>query len=72
MVPYELYGGYPDPVEAYAAQIKRFSKNGRLLAAVSQDPATADPHRVIAPANRFDILTHIFSRFSQKVCDFCI
>lgn len=33
----ELHGGYPEPVEAYAAQIKRFSKVGTLLAAVSQD-----------------------------------
>jgi hypothetical protein len=33
----ELHGGYPEPVEAYAAHIKRFSKNGNLLAAVSQD-----------------------------------
>ena len=33
----ELHGGYPDPVEAYAAQITRFARNGRLLAAVSQD-----------------------------------
>lgn len=33
----ELHGGYPDPVEAYAAQIKRFAGNGNLMAAVSQD-----------------------------------
>lgn len=33
----ELHGGYPEPVETYAAQIKRFSKVGNLLAAVSQD-----------------------------------
>jgi hypothetical protein len=31
------HGGYPDPPEVYAAQIKRWSKNGNLLAAVSQD-----------------------------------
>jgi hypothetical protein len=33
----ELYGGYPHPVEEYAAQIKRWKANGNLLAAVSQD-----------------------------------
>lgn len=33
----ELHGGYPDPVEDYAALIRRFSGNGTLLAAVSQD-----------------------------------
>ena len=32
-----LHGGYPEPVEAYAAQIRRFAGNGRLLAAVAQD-----------------------------------
>lgn len=31
------YGGYPDPVEEYAKHIKRWSKCGNLLAAVSQD-----------------------------------
>lgn len=31
------HGGYPDGVEAYAAEIKRWSKNGNLLAAVAQD-----------------------------------
>jgi hypothetical protein len=31
------YGCYPDPPELYAAQIKRWSTNGNLLAAVSQD-----------------------------------
>jgi len=31
------HGGYPEPVEKYAEQIKRFARNGRLLAAVSQD-----------------------------------
>jgi len=31
------YGGYPHPVEEYAAQIKRWKGNGNLLAAVSQD-----------------------------------
>jgi hypothetical protein len=33
----ELHAGYPEPVEEYAAQIRRFAGNGRLLAAVSQD-----------------------------------
>jgi hypothetical protein len=33
----DLLGGYPEPVAAYAAQIKRFADNGRMLAAVSQD-----------------------------------
>lgn len=33
----ELHGGYPEPVETYAALIRRFAGNGRLLAAVSQD-----------------------------------
>jgi hypothetical protein len=33
----ELHGGYPDPPEVYAAQIKRWSTNGNLLAAVTQD-----------------------------------
>lgn len=33
----ELHGGYPDAPEVYAAQIRRWSRNGRLIAAVSQD-----------------------------------
>lgn len=33
----ELHGGYPEPVEEYAALIRRYASNGRLLAAVSQD-----------------------------------
>lgn len=33
----DLYGGYPHPVEEYAAQIRRWKYNGRLLAAVTQD-----------------------------------
>jgi hypothetical protein len=33
----ELYGCYPQPVASYAALIRRFSTNGKLLAAVSQD-----------------------------------
>lgn len=32
-----IHGGYPEPVEAYAAQIKRWASNGNLLAAVGQD-----------------------------------
>lgn len=31
------HGGYPESVNAYAAQIKRWATNGRLLAAVAQD-----------------------------------
>lgn len=31
------HGGYPEPPEAYAAEIRRWSGNGNLLAAVSQD-----------------------------------
>ena len=31
------HGGYVDDVDVYAAQIKRWSTNGRLLAAVAQD-----------------------------------
>lgn len=31
------HGGYPDPVEEYAEQIKRWSTNGNLLCAVGQD-----------------------------------
>ncbi len=33
----EIHGGYPEPAETYAGIIKKFAKNGRLLAAVSQD-----------------------------------
>src|SRR5271166_509895 len=33
----DLHGGYPEPVSEYAAQIRRFAHNGKLLAAVSQD-----------------------------------
>jgi hypothetical protein len=33
----ELHGGYPHPVEEYAALIRRYACNGRLLAAVGQD-----------------------------------
>lgn len=32
-----LHGGYREPVETYAAHIKRFAGNGNLLAAVAQD-----------------------------------
>jgi hypothetical protein len=31
------HGGYPEPVEVYAAQIRKFAGNGKLLAAVAQD-----------------------------------
>lgn len=31
------HGGYRDPPEVYAAQVRRWAGNGRLLAAVSQD-----------------------------------
>lgn len=37
------YGGYPSPEIEYAAQIKRWSTNGRLLAAVAQD-YMCEPH----------------------------
>lgn len=37
------HGGYPEPPETYAAQIKRWSTNGNLLAAVSQD-YMCEPH----------------------------
>lgn len=37
------HGGYPKPPEVYAAEIKRWSRNGRLLAAVSQD-FMCEPH----------------------------
>jgi hypothetical protein len=33
----KTHGDYPDPPSAYAAQIKRWSKTGNLLAAVAQD-----------------------------------
>lgn len=33
----KTHGGYPEPVEEYARLIRRFAKNGRLLAAVAQD-----------------------------------
>lgn len=32
-----MHGGYPEPPNEYAAQIKRWSKNGNLLTAVAQD-----------------------------------
>jgi hypothetical protein len=32
-----LHHGYPEPVEVYAAEIRRWAGNGRLLAAVAQD-----------------------------------
>ncbi len=31
------YGCYPEPVSAYAAQIRRWKTNGNLIAAVAQD-----------------------------------
>lgn len=31
------HGGYPEPVETYAAEIKRWALNGNLLAAIAQD-----------------------------------
>lgn len=34
------HGGYPHPVSEYADQIKRWKRNGNLLAAVSQDYMT--------------------------------
>lgn len=33
----EIHGGYPYPVEEYAAQIQRWKRCGNLLAAVTQD-----------------------------------
>lgn len=33
----KMHGGYPHPVSEYAEQIKRWSGNGNLLAAVAQD-----------------------------------
>lgn len=32
-----MHGGYRTPVESYAAEIRRWSRNGNLLAAVAQD-----------------------------------
>jgi hypothetical protein len=40
------HGGYPDPVSEYAAHIRRFAGNGRLLAAVSQD-YMCEPHMLV-------------------------
>lgn len=37
------FGGYQEPVSDYAHQIKRWSKNGNLLAAVAQD-YMCEPH----------------------------
>lgn len=37
------HGGYPEPVSAYADQIRRWAINGELLAAVSQD-YMCEPH----------------------------
>lgn len=37
------HGGYPHPVEQYAAQIRRWKDNGKLLAAVTQD-YMCEPH----------------------------
>lgn len=31
------HGGYPEPVSVYAAEVKRWKQNGKLLAAVAQD-----------------------------------
>lgn len=39
----EKYGHYPDSPELYAAQVKHWSTNGNLLAAVSQD-YMCEPH----------------------------
>lgn len=39
----EVHGGYPEPPEAYATQVRRWSTNGNLLAAVSQD-YMCEPH----------------------------
>jgi hypothetical protein len=33
----QMHGGYPDPVEEYAAHIRRWKRCGNLLAAVTQD-----------------------------------
>lgn len=37
------HGGYPEPVEVYAAEVKRWAGNGNLLAAVAQD-YMCEPH----------------------------
>jgi len=37
------HGGYPNPVSAYADQIKRWKSNGKLVAAVAQD-YMCEPH----------------------------
>ena len=37
------HGGYPEPVSAYAEQIRRWKNNGKLVAAVAQD-YMCEPH----------------------------
>lgn len=37
------HGGYPEGIEAYAAEIRRWARNGNLLAAVAQD-FMCEPH----------------------------
>lgn len=37
------HGGYPEPPEVYAGQVRRWASNGNLLAAVSQD-YMCEPH----------------------------
>jgi hypothetical protein len=49
------HGGYPEPVSAYAAQIKWFAGCGNLLAAVSQD-YMCEP---IACTNRLGVDAHV-------------
>lgn len=39
----DTHGGYPHPVSEYAAHIRRWKDNGRLLAAVAQD-FMCEPH----------------------------
>lgn len=39
----QTHGGYPEPPEAYAAQIERWSRCGRMRAAVTQD-FMCEPH----------------------------
>jgi hypothetical protein len=39
------HGGYPEPVSVYAAEIRRWKRNGNLLAAVSQD-YMCEPHMI--------------------------
>lgn len=39
------HGGYPEPPEVYAAEIRRWGGNGNLLAAVSQD-YMCEPHMI--------------------------